>query len=145
MKPNAAKQYLRSIRSEQREIRVLMELRESTYLSLLPPAIRYDKDRIQTSPMDAMPEKMSRVCELDTEIEQRLAELDAHRAEAFRLIQRLESEVGRSVLLLYYLRARKDGRAFTWSDVAKELQYSEDRIKHIHGKMLQQMNQYLES
>ena len=144
-KPIVAKQYLRSIRSEQCEIRVLKEMREDAYLSLFPPAIRYDKDKVQVSPQDVMPDRMSKICELDKEIDQRLAELDAHRAEAFRLIQKLDSDIGRTILMLYYLNSRKDGKAYTWADVSKQIQYSEDRTKHIHGKMLQQINRYLES
>ena len=143
MKPSAAKTYLRSIRSEQREIRTLSEMRENIYWSLFPPAVRYDKDKVQTTPDDMVSKRMSRVCELDREIEKRIAELDAHRAEAFRMIQKIDGDNERAVLLLYYFHTRKNGRAYTWGDVAKAMKYSEDGVKKIHGKALIQFNELL--
>lgn len=143
MRQNFAKTYLRSIRSEQREIRVLTEMRENVYLSLLPPAIRYDKDKVQVSPEDMVSERMARVCELDKEIDKRLAILDLHRAEAFRKIQEIENDNGRTVLLLYYLQTKKDGKSYKWSDVAKDMSYSEENVKKIHGRALQELNKIM--
>ena len=139
---SAAKKYLRSLRGEQREMKILLEMRENVFLSLLPPAIRYDKDHVQTSPMDALPERVARMCELDKEIEKRIAELDVHRAEAFKMIKQLDDNTGRTVMLLYYLQTHKDGTSLSWTDVANQLSYSEDRVRHIHGEMLEQLNKY---
>lgn len=60
------KQFLYSIRDEQSELE----------LSLLPGAIRYDKERVSSSPTDQMSEKMASVVDYKTDLEKKLAHLN---------------------------------------------------------------------
>ena len=69
---------------------------------LLPAAITYDKDRVQTSPEDQMAEVMAEIADLDTQIEA----LHRDRARQIRRIGHaldlLEDSRERAILEAYY-------------------------------------------
>ena len=55
------RELLQSVRAEKLEIVILREQIEELKMSLLPGAIRYDKDKVQTSPDDQMSAVMEKV------------------------------------------------------------------------------------
>ena len=72
-------------------------------LGLLPAAIRYDKDKVQTSPEDAISKIVAEINELEKEMaltqlakRQQIEEID-------KAINRLESEEQKTVLVLRYI------------------------------------------
>lgn len=72
-------------------------------LGLLPAAIRYDKDKVQTSPEDAISKIVAEINELEKEMaltqlakRQQIEEID-------KAISRLESEEQKTVLVLRYI------------------------------------------
>ena len=134
------KQYLRAIRSEQKELRILKEKRESVYYSLLPSAIRYDRDNVQQSPSDVMPDKIIRIVELTGEIDSHIKILERNKVQALRLIRQIDDSLCRQVIFLYYLTLKEDGKLMSWLDVAELMGYSEDWVKHTHGKALKELN-----
>lgn len=131
-----SKDYLKSIRKEQKEIKNLQEQKEAIYFSLLPSGIRYDKDRIQVSPEDMLPDKVIKMSELTKEINSYIEHLEKNKAKALRLIRKIEDSNHRQVLVLYYLTLNTNGSPMSWIDVAELMGYSEDWIKHMHGDAL---------
>lgn len=139
------KQYLRSIRNEQKELWILKEKKDAIYYSLLPSGIRYDRDNVQKSPSDVMPDKIIRITELTGEIDKRIRTLERNKVEAMRLIYSLDDTRCRQILILYYLTQKERGRLMNWLDVAEMIGYSEDWVKHMHGKALLELNNVVAS
>ena len=131
-----AKEYLKSIRNEQKELINLKAQKDSVYFSLLPSGIRYDRDRIQISPEDIFPDKVIRMTELTKEIDSHINYLERNKTKALRMIRKIENSKHRQVLIFYYLTLNMDGLPMSWIDVAELMGYSEDRVKHIHGDAL---------
>ena len=135
-----AKEYLRNIRDEQRELQRLNKKMDSMLLnSALPSGIRYDKIKVQTSPKDPM-EIFVRLSGLHEEIDRHIKKLKRNKQRAMRLIRKMDwspnSSKYRQVLTLYYLTLGDDKKPLSWLDVAEEMGYSEDWIKHLHGEAL---------
>ena len=104
-----AKEYLKSIRNEQKELINLKAQKDSVYFSLLPSGIRYDRDRIQISPEDIFPDKVIRMTELTKEIDSHINYLERNKTKALRMIRKIENSKHRQVLILYYLTLNMDG------------------------------------
>jgi len=118
------KSFLRACRDEQGEINILLRKREQLYSSLLPAGIRYDGDRVQTTPEDRMLERMPEIAELDKKISQQIRKLARRKAKAMGMINKLQDSKQRQVLTLYYL----DNRRLSWEKVAAEMGYSRERV-----------------
>ena len=92
--------------------------RQELRACLLPAAITYDKDRVQTTPEDHMAETMAEVADLDAEIEI----LQRRRARQIRLISgaldELEDGREKAVLEAYYI-----GRK-SMNEIAEHMHYS---------------------
>lgn len=58
----------------------MKERREALWLSCLPGAIRYDTDRVKSSPSDKFPERFAEIDEID----RRIVELTTRRQELLR-------------------------------------------------------------
>lgn len=133
-----AKKYLKLIRSEQKELRILKEKKDTIYYSLLPSSIRYDKDNIQVTPENVLSEKVIKMVDLTREIDEHIKYLEKHKADALRIIRKITDTNQRQVLILYYLTLDIRGNLMKWFDVAEIMGYSEDWIKHKHGDALKE-------
>lgn len=95
---------------------------------LLPAAIRYDKDKIQTSPEDAMSKIAAEVIDL----EKQMAILQRRKAEQVERIDKalkaLESDEERTALTMRYINR------VPVPDIAKEMGYSTQRIYQFMDK-----------
>lgn len=136
-----AKKYLKQIRSEQIEIRALLEQREVTRLSLYPKAITYDGSKVQASSRDILSERMAKICALDDAIVLHVKQLDERKAQAMQITAKIEDPVCRTLIELYYLSIRSDGRLMRWADVADMMGYDEKHvIKRIHPRALREFS-----
>lgn len=90
-------------RLEYRIRRKTME-RDELEMGLLPGAIRYDKEPVQTSPEDRLPEVVGKIADLDAMVKQLRREKDMAVIRAADLIDTLDSEVEKLVLTAYYIR-----------------------------------------
>ena len=125
------KKYLGQLRSLSMSIRrtreQIVEIRETMASA---GAIRYDKDKVQTSPEDVMANYMIRL----EAVEKREKDLLLDYYEKYERIQRqisgLDSGLQTSVLSLRYLDCKM------FSDIAYDLGYSESYIWHVHQKAL---------
>lgn len=137
-----AKQFLREVRNEQREVTRLALKLEYLKKSILPGGIRYDMTKIQRSPDDKITELMAEIGDIETELEEDIRNLmqDIHTAR--QMIRGLASSIQRDVLTQYYLpEIGLNDELPTWRDIAISMHYSEHRILHIHGEALQQLNE----
>lgn len=89
---------------------------------LLPAAIRYDRDKVQTSPEDPMSKIVSEVHELEIEMAQvqlakfkRIKEID-------KAIHSVQAEEERTALTMRFINR------ISVSDIAEQMGYSEKRI-----------------
>lgn len=126
------KRFLYAVRDEQREIAELEERIADLRASLLPSAIRYDKDAVQTSTSDVITDKMIKIAEYDALLEKKIAGLYARRARAQKLIDLLPDSLERQVLSIYFL---SDGRP-TMEQVAGKLNYSVQHTFRIYASGL---------
>lgn len=123
------KRFLYAVRDEQKEIAELQERIADLRASLLPSAIRYDKDAVQTSTSDVITDKMIKIAEYDTLLDKKIAGLYARRAKAQKLIDLLPDSLERQVLSIYFL---SDGRP-TMEQVASKLNYSVQHTFRIYA------------
>ena len=89
---------------------------------LLPKAIVYDKDKVQTSPEDPMAKIVSEIADL----ERRMAEIQYTKSvrinEITKSINALESKEERTALTMRYINRK------SVTDIAEAMGYSERRI-----------------
>lgn len=126
------KRFLYAVRDEQKEIAELQERIADLRASLLPSAIRYDKDAVQTSTSDVITDKMIKIAEYDALLEKKIVGLYARRAKAQKLIDLLPDSLERQVLSIYFL---SDGRP-TMEQVAGKLNYSVQHTFRIYASGL---------
>lgn len=115
------KTFLYSVRNELKEIRQIEERIREMDAALLPAAIRYDRDRVQTSPRDLLPEIAAKRDGYERILEKKLVSLYTKRAAAQSLIDTLEKAEERIVLSLFFL---SDTRP-SMKQVAERIGYSE--------------------
>lgn len=130
-------EYLGRLRSLEQQIRRLVLQRDELQSCLLPKAIRYDLDKVQSSPDDVMGEIAAMVGDLDREI-QKLRERKARLiVETTHAIGLLDDESERLVLTAYYVSR------MTIREIAEEIMYSKSQtyrlyrsgIEHLSEKM----------
>lgn len=95
--------FLTQARRTDFEIRRKMTKMQELESCLLPSGISYDRDRVQTSPTDAM----SRACSEIFDLEREIKTLQARRAAEIKLIydtvDKLASKEEQTVLVLYFI------------------------------------------
>ena len=132
------KRFLYAVRDEQKEIAELQERIADLRASLLPSAIRYDKDAVQTSVSDTITDKMIKIAEYDALLEKKIAGLYARRARAQKLIDLLPDSLERQVLSIYFL---SDGRP-TMETVAEKINYAMRQTYRIYTSGLEHLQKY---
>ena len=103
MTTSEAYAFLNSIRKIENEIVKLQLQHDELQSCLLPKAIAYDGDRVQTSPEDKMLEIASRVLDMEKEIRD-LKQRKAKRiVEVNNAIARLDNDTEQVILLGFYV------------------------------------------
>lgn len=115
-----AKQFLYSVRDEQKEIEEIGDRIYELEMSLLPGAMRYDVDRVQTSPEDTITDRMAKIADYMDELKRKQMELTEKRLTAQRVINQLVDSKERQVLDVYFLSVKRP----RMTDVAAMLNYS---------------------
>ena len=123
-----AKALLYQVRDEQKEINIIREQIAQAELSLLPSAIRYDTDRVQSTPEDPMLLMAIKIERYETQLRKRQAKLYDKRQKAERIISRLKDSKQRQILTLYFL----DPRRLTMQQVADTVSYSVQHTYRIY-------------
>lgn len=135
------KGFLQAIRTEQTELEIL-ESKKYDIVSV--PGMRYDTDKVQTSNNTDLSDIALKLLDFDHKYEKRMIGLLKRKTDAMELINSLEDSTQRTVLIIYYLDRKKIPgskytRPYTWFEVAQILNYSVDRVKHLHGYALQNL------
>ena len=127
--------FLKRIRRERHELKVVQETAAELRAMLLPSAIRYDKDRVQTSPVDIMPERIAEIAELSNQQDAHIRRLQSDIQQADELINSLEVAEYRELLRYRYLSGGL--KPMTWMKIAEAMGYSEDHVRgKLHGKAI---------
>ena len=132
------KEYLEQIRNVRREIRLLQEqiLRDTVYASNVK-AIRYDVDRVQTSPDgDRMADIISGIVGAEDKLYKKVTDLMQKEEEARQYLIQLREEYER-VLVLHYFEGLK------WEDVADKIGYDDKYIYDVKNRALDALTQLL--
>lgn len=135
MKENELKEWFRQVRKERYEIEHLKELIKSAEMGLLPSGIRYDRDKVQTSPSDTMSTVLSKAMDMENELKKSLANLQERHIEVEKLIQTLKNSDEREVLRYYYLDTI-NGRPLTWEQVAIRVNFQVRQVHRIHERAM---------
>ena len=131
----SVKDELYRIRDTQKEINELKQRIDEEYYSLLPQAIRYDLDKVQTSPQDRMPYVMGRIDEHTRIMCDRLSHLLVRKQRAEHLINKLEDTRQRQVLDLYFLSVER----MTMKKIADKMGYSEQQTFRYYSEGLKNL------
>ena len=98
------KQDLEKIRDAEKSISAKkLELEALRYKASGAGAIRYDKDRVQTSENDFMTMAIADAIEIDKQIKEEEEAVESLRGEAYAIVRRMENTEYRAVIEWYYL------------------------------------------
>lgn len=122
--------FFEKVRAERADIETLQLRIKELQLSLLPSGIRYDTDKVQTSPSDQMLEIAAKVDDLERKMQSKLTKLNADMVMAMTIVQAMPTPRYRQLITLYYLTGR-----MSWEDVAKVMDYSVDHVKGYMRRM----------
>ena len=110
-----------------------MQIEDLLMLQLLPGAIRYDKDIVQSSPGDPMLKFITRVDELERDIEGLKQQYVEEQKLISEAIEMLEDKREQVVLIGKYVSGD------SYDDIAAELSLSVDRVFQIHRSAVDHM------
>lgn len=107
---------------------------EELRMNLLPSAIRYDSDKVQTSPKDTMLEVEAEIDELDRQYQKVYNELRKAITDVETLIAKVDDINQKLVLRRRYIKCMK------FSAIAKDMQYSEEWVYKNHQKAIEHLS-----
>lgn len=129
------KQQLWRIRRELISAKILREELAQLKAGLLPGAICYDADRVQTSPEDRQAEILARAVDLEREIGEKLWAIVEQYNQAYREIEALEDVRERQVLHLYFLNAN----GYHMNEIAEVMKYSQSQVYRFYESGLKKL------
>ncbi len=129
---------MHSIKQIRRRIQLLEEqIERDTILAQGVGAIRYDKERVQTSPVaDRMTDIIAKIIETTDKLKEEIHNLQMAEEECIGYLVNLKEEHER-VLTYHYLDSIK------WKDVAIKMDYDETYIYELKDKALEELSKLL--
>ena len=125
--------FFKRIRNERSDVETLHLRIKELQLSLLPSGIRYDTDKVQTSPSDKMIEVAAKVDALERQMQKKLNALNADMIKAIAIVQAMPTPEYRQLLTLRYLT----GSRTSWKQISEIMGYSEQHVKqYMHDAAL---------
>lgn len=129
------KQFLYSVRDEQKEIEELTDRIYEMRMSLIPSGIRYDTDKVQTSPEDKLSECEAKIADYSTLLGQKKEALIQRRHRAQEMIDLLEDSRERQVLDIYFLSVKRPNMR----EVAVIINYSVQQTFRIYSTAISRL------
>ena len=127
----SSKEFLNKIRYIDMMINCKLEQVAELRSMLLPGAIRYDKDKVQTSNnADSISDTVSKIMELEEKINTDIDELVELKSVAREKIERMENDVEKVILYKRYFNNE------SFENIAVECGYSWRHIHRLHGEAL---------
>jgi len=132
-------QYMNNIGKVRREIRLLMEqIERDTILASGVKAIRYDLDKVQTSPSDRMPDIVATITITTDKLYKRIEELQQLEESARSLLLQLRAEHERVLVMRYF-------DEMSWENIAEKIGYNDKYIFELKDRALNELTQILQS
>ena len=126
-----AQQYLEGIERAERKIEVInRRLEELRTRAEGVGAIRYDKDRVQTSPQNTMPDAVIKLCEIEDKYREAVIRAEVYKHEAQRRVNALADARYIAILTARYVDR------LTWEGVGERTSYSPDHAIRLHREAL---------
>ena len=126
-----SKEFLNKIRYIDMMINCKLEQVAELRSMLLPGAIRYDKDKVQTSNnADSISDTVSKIMELEEKINTDIDELVELKSVARENIERMGNDVEKVILYKRYFNNE------SFENIAVECGYSWRHIHRLHGEAL---------
>ena len=133
-----SKTLLKNARARLLHIRVRQEDIDALRSTLLPSAVRYDKEKVQASPDgDSLSDTLGLITEIEAELDRERNAAAKAVKEAAALINRLEEPELRELLRLRYISCK------SWAQIAVEMNYSERTLYRMHGDALKKADDIL--
>ena len=126
-----AKEFLKQYHSKRLEIKSLDTEIEKLETVLTSGAIRYDKERVQSSSRLDRDRILAEIADQQVERKQLRAEAELVMCEVADVIHRVEPAELSRVLHLRYIDDKK------WNDIAAEMQLDERWVFRLHGRALE--------
>ena len=127
----SSKEFLNKIRYIDMMINCKLEQVAELRSMLLPGAIRYDKDKVQTSNnADSISDTVSKIMELEEKINTDIDELVELKSVARENIERMENDVEKVILYKRYFNNE------SFENIAVECGYSWRHIHRLHSEAL---------
>lgn len=102
-------------------------------------AIRYDKDRVMTSPEDTFSQIMAQIIEIEDKIARIEVFVMDHQGYAEKVINHMANDIQRDALRLYYLSTTRSGKPLGWKEVARQMGRGEKYlISRVHPSALRE-------
>jgi len=133
-----ADKYLYRIRNRETDIRgKRLELEALRYKASGAGAIRYDKERVQSSPQDYMTMAINDAIELERQIKEDEAAIEGLKGEAYAIVRKMENRDGRALIEWFYLNG------LSMSETAEFMKMSERNAYYIQEKALEEFGALL--
>ncbi len=126
------KEYLRQLRTLTIKTYQKMAELESLKAAAENVSASIDSERVQTSPKDRMPDDISRIVDLESEIHKDIQELLILKNKIINEIQGLSNPVYIEILYKRYVEYKQ------FEEIAIEINYSYRQVLRIHGFALQE-------
>ena len=126
--------FFKTVRDERADIETLQLRIKELQLSLLPRGIRYDGDKVQTSPSDQMLEVAAKVDALERKMQMKLVKLNQDMVKAMEIVQAMPTPEYRQLITLRYLTGR-----MTWEQIAEIMEYDDVYVRgYMHKRALEE-------
>ena len=126
----------RNIRAARKELWILGQKESDLTLSMLPGAIRYDKDKVESSPEDPMLKFAERLSEIETIKKERIKKLTEDDRMAQLILRKMPTARNRLILELRYIEGGMSHR-YSWFEIAEELGFEEKYLRwRLHREAL---------
>lgn len=131
------KVFLKGIRDKRFELNILKDKRDEIYYSLMPSGIRYDLDKVQTSPVDRMPVAAGDLEEAQKKIEVMIESLSHDINLAMKMVSQMKESKHRQLVMLRYFGV--DRKTTEWKYVADVMGYTEEYVRgELHGEAIRE-------
>ena len=127
--------FLKQIRTKRRELGILENSIQEMRFMLMPSGIRYDLDKVQTSPEDRLSQSVADLVAVERRQKRQIERLMSDIAKAEKLIETMPTPEYRELIRLRYVSGGL--KLMTWEQVAEQMGYSADHVRgKLHGKAI---------
>lgn len=129
--------FLKGIRAKRRELGSLQTTIDELRFMLMPSGIRFDIDKVQTSPKDRMGQSVADLVAVEHLQETQRQRLLSDLAKAEQLIDAMPTSEYRELIRLRYITGGM--KPLTWEQIADQMGYTPVHVRgKLHGKAIKE-------